>query len=80
MKNDNQIVLKADEGFYLTNGKTFGKVVYLGKNDSIDNWHEITEAEAERLQNIETETPTEEEATEVDLKSQAYDILMGVTE
>lgn len=56
--------IKADEGMKLTNGETFGNIVYLGKYDSIDNWHEITEEEAERLQNIET--PTENEATESD--------------
>ena len=43
-------VLKADEGMTLTNGEAFGKVVYLGKNDSADNWHEITDEEAELLQ------------------------------
>ena len=43
-------VLKADEGMTLTNGEAFGKVVYLGINDSADNWHEITDEEAERLQ------------------------------
>lgn len=74
----NENTIKADEGMVLTDGNAFGKTVYLGKYDSVDNWHEITEEEAERLQNIET--PTEEEATEADLKAQAYDILMGVTE
>lgn len=43
-------VLKADEGMTLTNGEAFGKVVYLGINDSADNWHEITDEEAEKLQ------------------------------
>ena len=43
-------VLKADEGKTLTNGETFGKVVYLGKNDGKDNWHEITDDEAKKLQ------------------------------
>jgi hypothetical protein len=43
-------VLKADEGLTLTNGEAFGKVVYLGINDSADNWHEITDEEAEELQ------------------------------
>jgi hypothetical protein len=38
-------VLKADEGKLLTNGDTYGKVVYLGYNDSIDNWHEVDETE-----------------------------------
>lgn len=47
---ENQTVLKADEGFYLTNGDTFAKVVYLGKNDSADNWHEVTEEEKEQAE------------------------------
>ena len=46
-------ILKADEGMTLTNGETFGKVVYLGTNDSVNNWHEITDEEAEALQNID---------------------------
>ena len=46
-------VLKAEEGYTLTNGETFGKVVYLGKNDSEDNWHEITNEEAEELKNVD---------------------------
>lgn len=39
-------ILRADEGKLLTNGNTFGKVVYLGTNDSADNWHEEDETEA----------------------------------
>ena len=42
-------VLKADEGKTLTNGEAFGKVVYLGTNDSTDNWREITDEAAEKL-------------------------------
>ena len=48
-------VLKADEGMMLTNGETFGNVVYLGFNDSADNWHEITDEEAQALQEETTE-------------------------
>lgn len=36
-------ILMAEDGKLLTNGDTFGKVVYLGKNDSADNWHEVDE-------------------------------------
>ena len=49
-------VLKADEGMTLTNGEAFGKVVYLGINDSAFNWHEITDEEAEEMQTAELET------------------------
>lgn len=47
------MIIKADEGKTLTNGETFGKVVYLGKNDSEDNWYEITDEEAEELQKVD---------------------------
>ncbi len=39
------MILRANEGKFLTNGQTFGKIVYLGKNDSADNWHEVDETE-----------------------------------
>lgn len=64
MKIINDTTIQADEGKVLTNGTAFGSIVYLGKNDRIENWYEITEEEAERLQN--TETPTDTEATETD--------------
>ena len=37
--------LEAPEGYVYTNGETSGKLVYLGKNDSADNWKlvEVTE-------------------------------------
>lgn len=47
---DTQIILTADTGMMLTDGKSFGKVVYLGKNDSQDNWYEITDEQAKELQ------------------------------
>lgn len=42
--------LTAAEGMTLTNGEAFGKEVYLGKNDSPDNWHEITDEEAAAIE------------------------------
>lgn len=65
-------VLMAKEGYVYTNAETFSTVIRLGINDNADNWHEITEAEAERLQNIET--PTETEATEADYISALEDL------
>ena len=48
------VKLTAAEGMTLTNGEAFGKEIYLGKNDNPENWHEITDAEAEeRQQEIE---------------------------
>lgn len=37
-------------GMVLTNGETFSKEVYLGCNSNASDWYEITEEEAERLQ------------------------------
>ena len=42
--------LIASDGMTLTNGEVFGKEVYLGKNDAPENWYEITDVEAEKLQ------------------------------
>lgn len=39
------IKLTASEGKTLTNGKMYGKEVYLGCNDSADNWHEIDDGD-----------------------------------
>lgn len=52
MITEMQTVLKAEEGMMLTNGETFGKVVYIGKNDNASNWQEITVEEAEELQKL----------------------------
>jgi hypothetical protein len=38
------------EGMTLTNGDVFSKEIYLGKNDSPENWSEIPDSEAERIQ------------------------------
>ena len=46
-------VLIARDGYYYTNGETFSTIIRLGKNDSPDNWHEVTEAEKEQIENTE---------------------------
>lgn len=43
--------LTPSEGMYLTNGETIAEgAVYLGKNDSADNWREITAEEKEKIE------------------------------
>ena len=42
-------ILKASDGMTLTNGSVFSEEVYLGKNDSPENWSEIPDSEAEVL-------------------------------
>ena len=56
--------LTASEGMVLTNGETYGKVIYLGVNDSQDNWYEITEEEYNDL--TKEEEPEIEEEVQVD--------------
>ena len=41
--------LTASDGMVLTNGEVYGKEIYLGVNDSAENWHEITDAEYEKI-------------------------------
>lgn len=40
---------------WLTNGDTFSKKVYLGRNDSESNWREITNAEKEQAEQVQIE-------------------------
>lgn len=37
--------LTASSGMVLTNGEAYGTEIYLGKNDSPENWWEISEEE-----------------------------------
>ena len=37
--------LIADEGKILTDGNTYGRIVFLGKDRTADEFHEITEEE-----------------------------------
>ena len=49
------IVLEPEDGYVLTNGEVYSTKVYLGANDSPENWREIPEAEV----------PKEEEEVEL---------------
>lgn len=52
-----RIVLIADEGMILTNGKTYGKHIVLGDWDKAENYHEITEEEYNEIM-VEQEEKT----------------------
>ncbi len=52
METNNLREIKTTKGKVLTNGKAYSSVggsVFLGVNDSVDNWYEITEEEYERI-------------------------------
>lgn len=46
----NPRILIADEEKVLTNGSTYSPVVYLGKDENVDNWQEIDEADAPKVE------------------------------
>ncbi|MGN0601345.1 MAG: hypothetical protein ACI4I7_01400 [Oscillospiraceae bacterium] len=46
----NPRILIADEGKVLTNGSTYSPVVYLGAEESTDNWQEIDEADVPKVE------------------------------
>lgn len=63
-----QATLIADSGKVLTQKelaedeeRIYSTLIFLGKNDSADNYTEITEAEAEEIQRLQEETQKEEE-------------------
>ena len=47
--------ITASAGNVLTNGEAYGKEIYLGCNDTPENWHEITEEEYEEIMKKEAE-------------------------
>lgn len=56
------IILKAEEGKYLTQKsdvdiekRVIGTTIALGKNDSVDNWKEITKEEADSIKQAQAE-------------------------
>lgn len=50
-----RIKLTASKGYTLTNGVAFGKEIFLGESDSAENWREITDEDAEKLQKEQVE-------------------------
>lgn len=52
--NRNPRMLVADEGKTLTDGETYSQIVYLGKNESVDNWQEVNESEVTENEELES--------------------------
>lgn len=46
-------VLTADEGMILTDGYTYGRIIYLADGMNADDFHQITEAEYEALNEVD---------------------------
>jgi len=47
-----QRILTADDGMYLTDGETYGKTVVLPAEADHTVWHEVTEAELPKTEDI----------------------------
>ena len=72
-------VITPNENMWLCNEeqKVISDKVYLGVNANENDWHDITEEEKARLEELwNTETPTENQATETDYISALQE--MGV--
>lgn len=54
------IKLTASDRMVLTNGKAYGKEIYLGVNDKAENWHEITDEEYAEILKAEAESEVDE--------------------
>lgn len=50
----------AADGMLLTDGASYGRIVFLGKNDSIDRWKEIPESDMVNDVSINEEYNTKE--------------------
>ena len=42
-----EIIIRADEGKWLTDGENYGKTISLAENASINNYYEISDEEYE---------------------------------
>lgn len=49
-------IIYAEEGKVLTDGKIYGKEIYLAEGESVDSFYEISEEEYEEILNSEEES------------------------
>lgn len=51
MKKESQTIVKltASEGHILTDGESYGRIVYLAQGDEGEKWYEITEEEYQKI-------------------------------
>lgn len=57
MKRNEYIILEADEGKVLTNGKAYGKTAVLANEDAVSKYREITDEEYWELMAESEEMP-----------------------
>ena len=50
-----EIIIRASQGLWLTDGKNYGKTISLANGASVDDYHEITDAEYEQILEKEAE-------------------------
>lgn len=48
-----RIMLMADEGKIITNGETYGRIIYLAEEQTDEGFYEIPEAEYEKIKKAE---------------------------
>ena len=53
-------IIYADEGKILTNGESYGAVVFLAQNESVENWYEIDKSEYESILQQQQQEASEE--------------------
>ena len=59
MKKTTMVYLHADEGMWLTDGKTYGKHVKLADGASPDTFYEVTDAEYQKIKAEQDTEPVE---------------------
>jgi hypothetical protein len=69
--------IKASEGYILTNGTIYGRIIYLAEGVSADGFYEITEAEYEAIMAADEGEDNPDRATEEDYRAALRD--MGVS-
>ena len=50
-----EIIIRASQGMWLTDGENYGKTISLAEGVSVDKYYEITDAEYEKIMEKEME-------------------------
>jgi hypothetical protein len=66
--------IEASDGHVLTDGKNYGRRIYLASGLSADGFYEITEAEYEAIMAAEEDEDNPDRATEEDYRAALRDM------